>query len=584
MPPAPTHWPLFCAIVFVVGLVFTAIVPPFQAPDEFHHVQRAYLLSRGQVILKSHGNQPSGGEIDAALARYMDTFTPIMGKAARKVSRDEILTASEVRWSDKTVFATPTGTAYYFPALYLPEALAMSFGRATGLTVGQSYKLARLAALLTCVILLSIAFYLYPPPIGVLAVLLLPMNLFLLSSAVLDGLATSTSILTISAFLRLIGSIERAKNLASCSLVISVALVASCRANMLPMLLLPFVAAFVLRDRRMLIAALIVALFVVTWTLFTINTTVYPPGPRGSDSSARLLFFLSDPIGLARILWNTLADPALRAFYLHSFIGVLGWLDAPLPELLYPLIAALLFLIVIATTTLRSFSWLRGVMLIVVASSALLTFLALLVQWTIGPATKVEGVQGRYFVIPAMFLIYALTCDPTPRQTLRRRCATALTCLLAVISIYAATSTLVARYHTAPQQASVASGELQVAAPLTAKQATQLIFAPPIAAEHKITELRIRIGTYRMSHPGRAKLVVWMADGKTSEHLFELASLEDNEYAAFRLKPGNYVGGRLESIDGEGVSVYQVSFGPALVSCLTAVTEDGRTITTAGCP
>src|SRR5690606_29208317 len=115
-----------------------------------------------------------------------------------------------------------------------------------------------------------------------------------------------------------------------------VALVASCRANMLPMLLLPFVAALVLRDRRMLIAALIVALFVVTWTLFTINTTVYPPGPRGSDSSARLLFFLSDPIGLARILWNTLSDPDLRAFYLHSFIGVLGWLDAPLPELLYP--------------------------------------------------------------------------------------------------------------------------------------------------------------------------------------------------------------------------------------------------------
>ena len=582
--PATLRWPWFSVVVLVMGLVFNAIVPPFQAPDEFHHFQRAYLLSKGQIVLRSENGRPSGGEVDSALLRYMDSFSSLPGKPDQKLSNGELANAGTVRWSGDATYVTPVGTAYYFPVLYLPQALAISLGRAADFPVGQTYKLARFAALLGCVGLLWLAFRLYQPPIGVLAVLLLPMNLFLFSSAALDGLATATSVLAISSFLRVIGSDERSRTLASCLLLASVAAVVSCRANMLPMLLLPLVAAVVRRDSRLALGSIIIGLFAVGWTLYTMQNTVYPPGPRGVDNSGRLLSFLLDPVGFAKILLNTLGDPELRKVYLYQFIGILGWLDTALPQSVYPFLAVTTLLTVLLTTTLRSFDWPRGAMLVVIVGSVLLTFLALLVQWTVGPATKVEGVQGRYFVIPTLLLVYTLTAAYEPKRTICRQVAIGLACVVAMTSIYFATGRIVARYHTAPAPSDAPASVLGIAPPLSSKQATPLFLASAIAGEPRISEVRIRIGTYRRSNPGRAKLILWTATGERSERSFDLSTLKDNEYARFKVEPNNYVGGRLETIDGGGISVYQATTGPVLVSCLTGVTPEGKVIQATGCP
>lgn len=584
-PLARQTWPYFCLLILILGIVFSAITPPFQAPDEFDHVKRTYMLTHGQIMLRSPDGEPSGGEVDTALLNYMEHFVPIMGKANEKMSTDQLAAAGAIRWSHERTFTSPTGTAYYFPALYLPQAIGLSTGRALGLTVGQSYKLARLATLLACVALLATAFTLYPPPPGVLAILLLPMNLFLYSSAVLDAMATSASVLAISAFLCLATRTPRHTKAASILLVASVVAVTACRANMLPMLLLPFAGWYVLKSRRMLVGAIVAALFVLGWTLLTVKLTVYPPGPRAIDHSARLFSYLFDPLGFGTILWNTVSDPALRSFYMHSFIGVLGWLDAPLPSRVYPVLGLLVLATIALTLTLRTFTWHRGVLVLIVAGAILLTFLALLVQWTIGPAEKVDGVQGRYFAIPAIMLVYALTANPAPRRTLAHLAATCLVAILAAISGYATTVTLVARYHTATQQKLEPASRIAVSPPLTSSRIIPLHFDHSIAtAPGGLSEVQVMIGTYRASHPGTAKLVLWTAAGEMREHEFELASLVDNEYARFAVQSDNYVAGSIQSVDGEGISVYQSAFGPAILSCLKGVTNDGGAIATPGCP
>ena len=41
----------FLLLLIVVVLPISFLVPPFQSPDEFNHIKRAYLLSKGDVFL-----------------------------------------------------------------------------------------------------------------------------------------------------------------------------------------------------------------------------------------------------------------------------------------------------------------------------------------------------------------------------------------------------------------------------------------------------------------------------------------------------------------------------------------------------
>lgn len=45
---APLVWPLYLLATLLVSLVLSAITPPFQAPDEYDHVKRAYMMGRGR--------------------------------------------------------------------------------------------------------------------------------------------------------------------------------------------------------------------------------------------------------------------------------------------------------------------------------------------------------------------------------------------------------------------------------------------------------------------------------------------------------------------------------------------------------
>lgn len=129
---APQVWPLFLVAALLVSLLFSAITPPFQAPDEFDHVKRAYMLGQGQILLKSMEGSPSGGYLDSGLVAYMERFTPLKGVAARKISSDELLAAGDLQWTGKPQFQTAVGTAYYFPLMYRAAGSGPWYGKSAG--------------------------------------------------------------------------------------------------------------------------------------------------------------------------------------------------------------------------------------------------------------------------------------------------------------------------------------------------------------------------------------------------------------------------------------------------------------------
>jgi len=588
--PAPLVWPLYLVATLLISLVFSAITPPFQAPDEFDHVKRAYMLGQGQILLKSVEGSPSGGYLDTGLVAYMDHFTPLKGVGHRKVSADELQAAAAERWTGEQTFQTAVGTAYYFPLMYTPQAVGLGLGKALEMSVSKSYRLARLLELLTCGALLGLAFCLHRPSAAVLALLALPMNLFLFGSAVLDPMATAVALVSLSAFMRVLFDGQSVRPLAVACLHVGVLLLCACRANMLPMLLLPFIAAWIQRERRQWYIAVAVAAFVLGWTLLTVKTTVYPPSGRQIDHGARLLHLLTHPGELWGILWATWTNSARMSFYVVSFVGVLGWLDAPFPMSFYYVVVCALGAIMLLSLTIddwRSSTQIvaRLALVTVALGSILMTFLALLVQWTDPSSPTVDGVQGRYLLIPLLCLVFALTATSRPRRGPQFYIGHGLSALLLCAMAYASAGLLVQRYHTVATQEASMQIELKPSAPLTASESVELHFPTSQRdAPLPLDRIAIRFGTYMTEHVGTAELQLWTADGQRKEVPFALATLVDNGYAEFPLDGRPYVGGKVVSRDGGGVSVWESHAANKVDSCILVQPTGEEPRLVLGCP
>lgn len=591
-PQQPVLWPFFLAFAMLLSIVLSALTPSFQTPDELDHVKRAYLLSKGQLLLHARDGNPSGGEVDTGLLSYMQQFTQLVGKRAQKLTAEELARSESIAWSGETVYQAPSGTAYYFPAVYLPQATGLAAGRVLGWTVADSYRLARYLSLAAAIALLALAFRIFAPPAGALALLVLPMTLFQFGGAVLDPVATGLTFVAVAAFMRLAVDGRQANARIFIALVAATLLVCASRAHMLPMLALPFAAAWFARCGRRFWIALALAVFVLGWTAVTIKTTVYAPGPRDADHAARLMHYLTHPSELWHMLWVTWSHPVRMSEYWESFLGVLGWLDIGFPASFY-LWAGTAFLATVAasvaTGAWRSLALARTLLVVVCFSAILLTFLALLVQWTEPGSRLIEGVQGRYFLIPAVCLSYALLAQPHPRPRALHLVSHLLLAGLVLISGYGTAKLLADRYYMQPvRPVALPAYSLEAGQAIATDAPTQLQLPQPVTGpETAIDSVSILLDIRKAITDPRAKasLRLWDSDG--SEHRFELplTGNGDDDYHSVPVDARAYVRGDVR-IDGTAeVGLWEAVDGTGQrTSCLAVHATDGTRRVTPGCP
>lgn len=112
------------------------------------------------------------------------------------------------------------------------------------------------------------------------------------------------------------------------------------------------------------------------------------------------------------MLLQTVLDSKLIVFYYISFLGVLGWLDVVFPMSHYiALSVGLLTLFVLSISQgVRSQMKLPNPVLMLAAfSSVLIIMLALLLTWTPIGSHQIQGLQGRYFVLPFLILASSIS-------------------------------------------------------------------------------------------------------------------------------------------------------------------------------
>ena len=350
-------------------------------------------------------------------------------------------------WSGEVQVRSAIGTKPYFFTIYLPQAIGIYVSNVLNLSLHETYFAVRLTVLLAISCCFFVSFSLVNPNIFTLFVLMMPMTVFQFASTTIDALSTALSVLGLSIFC------ATAKKRWQCStfhLVIMLAaliVVTTSRLHTLPILLLP--CFMILKSRRWTQLPLVtVSVIFVLWWFFKISSNQVVSQEKITASNFEIIIhYLSNPLHFASLLSATLNHYGY--FYFSSFIGNLGWLDTSFSRPFYLITGVALtaaFVSSVSLTHLKTSLKPNLLLAIVCIASVLLIFSALLIAWTSHPAELIVGVQGRYFIIPALILSYCLSdSDSESSQLLYMRLS--IVSVWAVSMVYCTVALLLDRYY-----------------------------------------------------------------------------------------------------------------------------------------
>lgn len=439
--------------IFLFFMIYSIsmLVPPFQSPDEHDHFQRAYLLSHGKLMLETPEGESSGGDIDTGLLSYISNFTPLQAKPDARINSITENQSKIEKWTGKKVFRMLPGTGYYLPAIYVPQATAIFIGERLHLSVDTTYRMARFISMVSCLLILIIAFNIYKPNPLSLMVIVLPMTIFQMGSTTIDGLSISLTFLAISCFKRDLDTRGRGKwNFVL--LAVTIFILVTCRSYMLPMIFMIIGAAVINRSKKRILISSATTVAIVAWISFAIYHTTDLRMPGKSSISTIISYYLSDPLSLWSVVSATLTNTGLVQMYWHSFIGILGALDTSLPDISYLAITIIFIVTIIINLNKQALSKKSNLILLLSGFFAIpLIFAAMLFTWTPHPATVILGVQGRYFTIPAILILYAVDRKD---DFLRWFLTYVAMSLIAIVAIESMTPALLDRYYVSVPRAS----------------------------------------------------------------------------------------------------------------------------------
>ena len=443
---------LLSALVVSI-IIFSALIPPFQSPDEFEHIKRAYLLTTGDIVLKTQGAESSGGQINTGLLDYLKQYEPYPFQPDQKITKDATQAAAQIQWTQTTAFSPVYAFASYFPGLYLPQATGLWIGKYFNLSVANSYYLARVLVILSSCTLLIISCLLFRPSAFVFAILFMPMSLYQLASPSLDGIATATFIFILSIFFYTVIHQKNANGWLAIPMGISVFLLTASRAHSLPILLLLFYSFYITKNKKFLIAGIAASCLTALWLYISIKTTVDRRVINTVLPAEILHFYANNVLTFFKVFIATITNVPYMAFYARSAIGNLGWADWPQGQfsaITYYCLGAILIAIAglsTSITELKKIKWIRITLIVCAFTSIFIVFFALLITWTTHPAKWIEGVQGRYFHFPLLFIAYAITSLNQTPMTTKELVANGLLALYIALTFAITYSVLLTRYY-----------------------------------------------------------------------------------------------------------------------------------------
>ena len=403
---------VLCGLALIlVAMCF--LTPPFQSPDEHRHFFRAYQLSEGVLLpYRLQPNMKEGTTVQAlhaamggTLPRAVDALLLATHADRLRFNPNERLRAADlvsalaikVDANDRVFFRFAHVTPYP-PYSFAPQAAGILLARAFTDRILIQFYAGRLVNAMFALTLIWLALRLVPDvwPIC-LAFCSLPGVSFQMGSSSPDAILLGASILFAASLFVRGARWTRWVQGASLSLL-------TIKPFYAPVALLALLnsdSKITARMGLVLLSLLPSALWLalVSGLIVPIRTDV------DFDASRQLAGVLHDPINYLRLAAQDLVVNG--TWYAETMIGVLGWLDRPLPtpHLLFAYTLALISPALCDPERPHFFNWWVLILACVLSTAAIQ--LALYLAFTIVGTQAIYGVQGRYFLPLFVLVLFA---------------------------------------------------------------------------------------------------------------------------------------------------------------------------------
>ncbi|WP_237482310.1 DUF2142 domain-containing protein [Lichenibacterium dinghuense] len=416
--PAGAGWPspalLYLLLALPVVLFQVFGTPPFQMPDEPRHFMRAVQIAGGGLLGHRYDDTFSGGDLEIAAQDVAVAFRPLALDTEKRLDLAVVAHIATLRWgmTGKTP-ALFENTSIYPPTLYAPASLAIRLGKALDLTILSTYYLARLAMGLSGLLLATLAIRTCAIGRNALFVFLsFPFVLSAFGSISQDGLAISAGALAVALCSRYLAE-DRAMPVAiRAGVALLLGAVVGARLPLAPLLALLVIPTSSSRPglRPADLAASALCLVPVSLSLLCAAVAKIPfRAQDGVAPADQVAFVLRHPAGVVQTLWTTMAEHGGE--FAREMVSVLGWWSGMGPSFFYwwiagCLAAALTIDMCMPAPARSDRSRLLALGAAIVATLGV--FATFYVAWTPVGGAQIEGVQGRYFVVPALASLLAL--------------------------------------------------------------------------------------------------------------------------------------------------------------------------------
>lgn len=423
---APTFFIIFG---FLFGVVFLILTPPFQVPDEVNHFYRAYHIAEGHFSATKQDNR-LGGYMPTELVKAVNTNLYLKGNPYTRISKKDILKQLNMPSEDNnTVFVDFPNTALYTPISYLPQSLGIALGLFLGIKSILLLYFARFAVL---ALWLFAAYHtikrlpVYQWFFTLSA--LLPMTVFVNMSASADAITNILAFVWIGNILRLTFSDIPLLRRDILFLSLNALLLSVAKYVYTPLVFLILFIPFSKKTNHFpTFLTLKKAFLGIVFLAFSVaflgsryasktyiahkdyNQTFVADVdvPSGADINGQIAYLKAHPIQIFEVVNSAIQKtfPML----VHTYIGVLGWLDTRLPMpfvyLAYGLLACVLLY---ETKQNKAKINLKQRLLLLFVSFSLifLIYLSQYLTWAGVGSPYCGSIQGRYFipVLPLLFM------------------------------------------------------------------------------------------------------------------------------------------------------------------------------------
>ncbi len=419
-PPVVSPPAVFLNIALAFGVILVLLTPPFQSPDEHLHFYRALQIADGHLIASQQKGDCYG------YSRYFEDDLCLGGElpksvltTVRNVSQTDLRFDLNQRQQPQDIlnllplplhpqqrlFINFKTTALHSPIPYLPQALGIVVGKALHLSPLGLMYLGRFSNLGVWLLAVTLSIRLTPVnPWLWVALALTPMSLFQAASLSVDVLTNGVAFLFVAWALQQGMPDKTSQRLTLQEIVAFGGLAIALSLAKLAYFPLVFVVFLIPRRRFgprrrywLSLGGIILGSLLAVGLWSQVVSQIYIPLHPELSPQAQIEYVLGHPLQFVATLGRTAITQGGELA--RQFIGVLGWLDTPLPQgLIVSYWGVLAWLALVTPTPSRDLRWSQRSWLAIAALSSILVLCSLAYLWNFVGDPIIGGLQGRYFI------------------------------------------------------------------------------------------------------------------------------------------------------------------------------------------